>query len=261
MSPRDSRVPNVTDIGLSGKDPAAIMPSGSKYKVDRLPARYEESPREIFDARIAAALSPGGVVLDVGGGRNPCVPPDGRPKDCVYAGLDASVDELQAAPPGSYDEVWPGSVEVFRPELENRFDLVVSWQVLEHVRDMSASVANIRRYLRPGGRFVAQLSGRFAVFAAVNALVPRRPAVWAMEKLLDRAPGSVFPAFYNRCWKSALVRVGDDWELFDVSPIFCSAIYFNFSKGLQRAYLAYEDWIASHGKDNLAPHYLITGVR
>ncbi len=237
------------------------MPGGSKYKVDQLPVRYQVSPRSRFDERIAASLAPGGLVLDVGGGRNPCVSSAQRPVGCIYAGLDISSAELAAAPPGSYDEMWVGRVEEYRPELEGRFDLVVSWQVLEHVRNMAESLANIRRYLRPGGTFIAQLSGRFSVFAALNALIPQRPAIWVMERLLDRPPDSVFPAYYNRCWQSALLRLGGSWASFEVVPIHCSAIYFNFSKRLQRAYLAYEDWIAAHELHNLAGHYLIVGVR
>lgn len=261
MPSRRRKAPTAAYMGDSGHAPAATRAGGSPYKVKQLPARYEESPRDTFDARIAEALRPGVAVLDVGGGRNPCVSLGKRPQRCLYVGLDASIDELQAAPPESYGEILAGNVEVYRPELENRFDLIVSWQVLEHVRSMSASLANIRRYLRPGGTFVAQLSGRFAVYAALNAVVPRRSGMWAMKKLLHRNPETVFPAYYDRCWHSALVRLGTDWESFDVKPIYCSAIYFNFSKSLQRAYLMYENWTASHRLDNLAPHYLIVGDR
>ena len=261
MFSRRRKAPIAAYMGDRGHAPVATTAAGSLYRVKRLPPRYEDSPRDTFDARIAEALKPGGAVLDIGGGRNPCVSPSKRPQLCLYVGLDASLDELQAAPSESYDEIFAGNVEVYRPELENRFDVVVSWQVLEHVRSMSASLANIRRYLRPGGTFVAQLSGRFAVYAALNAVVPRRSGVWAMKKLLHRNPETVFPAYYDQCWHSALVRLGTDWESFDVQSVYCSAIYFNFSKSLQRAYLMYENWTASHRLDNLAPHYLIVGVR
>ncbi len=231
------------------------------YRVRELPARYHEPWRGAFDQRFVGALVPGVRILDMGAGRSPCIEPRDRPPQANYVGLDLSAEELDAAPPGSYDEAWCGAIEDHRVELDGRFDLVISWQVLEHVRSLPDSLANIRRYLRPGGLFVAQLSGRFSVTSVLNALIPRRPAVWAMEKLLGRHPETVFPAPYDHCWHSALVRLGEGWGSFDVRPRYCNAIYFNFSRPLQQGYLAFENALAARHLDNLAPHYLITGVR
>lgn len=231
------------------------------YRVRALPARYHEPWRAVFDQRFAGALVPGVRILDMGAGRSPCIEPGDRPPGSTYVGLDLSAEELDAAPPGSYDETICGAIEDHRAELDNRFGLVISWQVLEHVRSLPDSLANVRRYLRPGGLFVAQLSGRFSVTSALNAMLPRRPAVWAMEKLLNRRPETVFPAPYDSCWYSALVRLGGGWTSFDVTPRYCNAIYFNFSRPLQRAYLAFENVLESRHVENLAPHYLITAVR
>ncbi|MCA1702731.1 MAG: class I SAM-dependent methyltransferase [Actinobacteria bacterium] len=238
------------------------LPSVSElYRVRHLPPRYEEPWRETFDQRFADLLRPGLTILDMGAGRSPCIPPDKRPTGCTYVGIDVSAEELNAAPAGSYDEVVCAAIEEYQPNLQDRFDLVISWQVLEHVRSLPDSLRNIRHYLRPGGLFVGQLSGRFAISSVLNAMIPRRPAVWIMEKLLARSPKTVFPAPYNSCWYSALVRLGDDWTFFTVTPRYCNAIYFNFSSLLQRAYLAYEDYLESRRVSNLAPHYLITAIR
>lgn len=237
------------------------LPDTAMYKVRDLPARYHVPWKGTFQERFAAVLRPGVAILDVGAGRAPCITPADRPATCTYVGIDLSADELAAAPPRSYDEVVCSAIEDHRPELDGRFDLVISWQVLEHVRSLPESMANIRRYLRPGGLFVGQLSGRYSLTSVLNALIPRRPAVWAMEKLLDRPRSTVFPAPYDKCWYGALVRLGDGWTEFDVTPRYCNAIYFNFSRVLQRGYLAFESAIESRGMHSLAPHYLITAVR
>lgn len=242
--------------------PDAEAPSDTdEYKVQPLPARYYQAWRGSFDERFASLLRPGVAILDVGAGHAPCIAPADRPSGCTYAGIDLSAEELQAAPAGSYDEAVCSAIEDHRPELDDRFDLVVSWQVLEHVASLADSLANIRRYLRPGGLFVAQLSGRYAVTSVLNALIPRQPAVWAMEKLLARSPKTVFPAPYDQCWHGALVRLGAGWASFEVTPRYCNAIYFNFSRHLQKAYLTFENVLESRGIANLAPHYLITAVR
>ena len=231
------------------------------YRVRNLPARYHEPWKGTFDQRFAAMLQPGVAILDMGAGRTPCIPPADRPTPCTYVGLDVSAKELECAPTGSYDEAVCAAIEDHQPQLDGRFDLAISWQVLEHVQSLGGSLANIRNYLRPGGLFVGQLSGRFSVTSLLNTALPRRPAVWAMEKVLGRRPETVFPAPYDRCWYSALVRLGDGWSSFDVTPRYCNAIYFNFSRVLQQGYLAFENLLESRGMNNLAPHYLITAVR
>jgi SAM-dependent methyltransferase len=171
------------------------------------------------------------------------------------------MDELESAPPRSYDEIVAGDIVEFRPELRDRFDLVVSWQVLEHVRPLSEALENIRRYLVPGGTFVAQLSGRFSVFALVNRLIPRRVGLWALASLLGRNPHSVFPAYYDQCWHDALVRLTSHWHSVEILPRYAGSGYLAFIPPLQRTYRLYENWLARRNYRNLATHYLISARR
>ncbi|MGH2559517.1 MAG: class I SAM-dependent methyltransferase [Thermomicrobiales bacterium] len=230
--------------------------------IDRptLPDRYHQPWRGPFDSRIEAALHPGIHILDVGAGRNPTIGPPARPPACHYAGLDVSPNELEAAGPGAYNETWVQDAARRVPELEGRFDLIVSWQVLEHVRPLDAVFANLHAYLRPGGRVVAMLSGKFSAFSVINTVVPQPVGIWAMHRLLGRDPASVFPAYYDRCWHGAIARVLTDWSEVEVVPCYVGAVYFSFSGLLQRCYLAYEEWAVRNAHHNLATHYLISAV-
>jgi SAM-dependent methyltransferase len=144
--------------------------------------------------------------------------------------------------------------------LEDRFDLIVSWQVFEHVKPLDAAMDNLRTYLRPNGRLVAQFSGAFSVFGLINRVVPQRLGCWAMEHLLGRPPETVFPAYYHRCWYRALTSMLSSWQSFEIVPRYVGAGYFRFSRVLQRLYLAYEDRVARE-RPNLATHYVIATVR
>lgn len=171
------------------------------------------------------------------------------------------MDELRAAPPGSYDEMIGANVTTFRADLADRFDLVVSWQVLEHVKPLETALENMHGYLVPGGALVAQLSGRFAAFALLNMLIPHRVGVWVIGRLLGRDPQSVFPAHYDQCWYTALVRIMAPWTEADILPRYRGAGYFRFLNVLKNAYLLYEDWTVRRGYRNLATHYLISARR
>jgi SAM-dependent methyltransferase len=226
-----------------------------------LPDRYQEGWREPFEARIASAVHAEVAILDVGSGRRPALPPDQRPPACQYVGLDISAAELERAPAGSYDEVWVSDVSHRLPELTERFDLIVSWQVLEHVKPLDAAMENLRTYLRPNGRLVAQFSGTFSVFGLINRVVPQRLGCWAMQRLLGRPPETVFPAYYHRCWYVALTRMLASWQSFEIVLRYRGAGYFGFSRPLQRIYLAYEDLAVRQGRRNLATHYVIATSR
>ncbi len=216
---------------------------------------------EGFIARATAGLPPAAQILDVGSGRRPILRPDARPPGSTYVGLDISEHELRAAPHGSYDEVVCGDVTEFQPALAQRFDLILSWQVLEHVKPLDEALQCIHSYSRPGGHFVAVASGSYSVFGILNRLVPHRLAIWGMRVLLGRDPETVFPAHYDRCHYSALVRLLAPWKEVQVIPAYRGAPYFSFSKTAQAAYLKYESWAARTHRRNLATHYLIAAVK
>lgn len=227
----------------------------------RLPDRYAEGHREMFDAKARPLLVPGARVLDVGAGRAPTFPPGDRPPGCTYVGLDLLPGELDAAPPGSYDETVASDVTVPVPALVDRFDAVLSWQVLEHVKPLGGALENLRRYLRPGGQLVAQFSGTFGLFGLLSRLVPAKVTPALLEKMFDRPRSTTFPAYYDRCWASALTELGRCWSSFEVIPRHEGAGYFAFSRHVQASYLAYEEWAARNGHANLASYYLVVATR
>ena len=226
-----------------------------------IPPRYDRHPVELFEEAVQANLRPGLDILDVGSGRRPALDPDTRPPGSRYAGLDICASELELAPRGSYSDHVVADVTQPVAALREQFDLIVSWQVLEHVRDTDRALRNLHDYLRPGGRLVAILSGRFSIFGMLNSVVPAGAGVWLMERLLRRPPDSVFPAHYDRCHASALARALRDWSAADVRPIYQGGSYFNFCLPLRSAYFGYENWAERSGRANLATHYLIVSER
>lgn len=225
----------------------------------RLPERYDDDHRMMFDRYARPLLRPGAAVLDVGSGRAPTFVE--RPETCTYAGLDLTAAELAAAPPGSYDETFVSDVTSFLPVLAGRFDAVISWQVLEHVKPMAAALDNLHAYLRPGGRMVVHFSGTLGLFALLSRVVPAGLTPPLLERMFGRPRTTTFPAYYDRCWATALTKIGERWTSFEVIPRHEGAGYFAFSRHVQAAYLAYEEWAHRNGHANLASYYLVVATR
>ncbi|MGH2492021.1 MAG: class I SAM-dependent methyltransferase [Candidatus Limnocylindria bacterium] len=245
-TPRDSSIPYVLREALLG---------------GRLPVRYDSARNADFLARIRRSFTRDLRILDVGSGRQPVLLPGERPENCTYAGLDISATELDAAPSGAYDVRIVSDIATRAPDLDEKFDLIVSFQVLEHVFPLRTAIENIRTYLRPGGKFVAQLSGGFALFALANRVVPRRFTPMLLKLTMGRNPKSVFPARYDGCWYGALEKDFFAWSQVEITPQFTGAPYFAFFRPALVAYLAYEEWALRRRSRNLATHYLIEATR
>jgi SAM-dependent methyltransferase len=201
-------------------------------------------------------------ILDVGSGRIPTLDRNARPRGCRYVGLDISITELEAAGPGAYDEIVVGDIADARLSLPSgRFDLALSWQVLEHVSSLETALNNVRLSLAPGAHLIAQLSGGRSAIALANRVVPSAVAKTAMRRLLGRDPGSVFAAPYDRCTFDDLSALLSNWTQVTITPRFGAAAYFGFLTPAQWLYLKYEDWAVRAGRSNLATHYLIDAVR
>jgi SAM-dependent methyltransferase len=231
-------------------------PRRGRNDVEGLPDRYSVPWRSAFYDHVAGVLVPGASVLDVGSGRSPAVPVDLRPPGCRYVGLDISAAELSSAPRGSFDETVVADLLAAPSELEGEFDLVVSWQVLEHVRTLPAAVDAIHAFLRPGGRLAALLSGRWALFAVANRLIPGRLGVRLMRAALERDPATVFPAYYDGATMSGLRVALRDWTCAEIVPRYRGAGYLGAVPRLQALYLPYEGW-ARKSHPDLATHYLV----
>jgi SAM-dependent methyltransferase len=111
-----------------------------------------------------------------------------------YAHLRAGIDELLSAnglPPGAILRE-PGEI---LPFADGSFDVVVSFQVLEHVADPVRCLAEAVRVLRPGGRLFMDMPNHFSWTEGHYGLV--WPPLLAMSKplaalyvrLLGRNPG------------------------------------------------------------------------
>jgi SAM-dependent methyltransferase len=197
----------------------------------------------------------------VGAGRAPTIATPDRPTGTRYVGLDLTAQELALAPPGSYDDTVAADVTSFQAPLEAAFDVVVCFQVLEHVRPLAQAFENMRRYLRPGGALIAQFSGTFSLFGLANRVVPQ----WGVQKLVDRIlPGHsyvTFPAYYDRCWHTAIEHILEPWSEAQVVPYYAGLGYFNSRAVLRAGYLAWEEWTMAHRWNNLAPYYVVDAIR
>lgn len=227
-----------------------------------LPARYQAQWDAPFRSAIEARLAPGIAILDVGSGRNPTIPAGERPEGTRYVGLDLSKDELDAAAPESYDETVASDAGTLQDDLVRQFDLIVSWQVFEHVEDLGAAMVCMRSYLRDGGAIVALFSGSRSAFALINRVLPFHIGAPIVTRVMGRSSSNpVFPAYYDRCTASALQHMLESWSTVRVVPYFRGAEYFRFSSVATRAYLAYENRAAARNSADLATHYLLIAER
>lgn len=234
-------------------EPAHELPD---VQAGYLPARYGEPMQATFLDRVTPLLRSGVKVLDIGAGRAPTIAVEDRPDGCVYVGTDIDGTELEAAPPGAYDETLVADVTRPFPGAHD-FDLVLSWQVLEHVRPLDQALANLHAVLRPGGTLVAHFSGGRAFFAAAARVVPHRVRSVAMSRLLGSAAEEKFPTQFDRCHASAIEAMTAGWSSVELVPFYRGAAYLSFARPLQRGYLLYEDAVARHDWQGLATHYLL----
>jgi SAM-dependent methyltransferase len=225
-----------------------------------LPPRYGYAMQDVFLAHARPLLQPDVAILDVGAGRSPSIAPAQRPPGCRYVGLDISERELRSAAPGAYDGTITHDITRALAPGE-RFDLVLSWQVLEHVKPVERALETLREALRPGGTMLAQLSGAFSAFALLARVVPHPVRVRAMARYLAHAEEEKFPTHYDHCWATALERMCASWSSVRLLAFYRGAAYFGMSRSLQRLYLGYESAVARREVRNLATHYLVIARR
>jgi len=156
-------------------------------RLERLNERYRthhagEKQEFVFggDARgalfAAAVGGPGRRVLDVGCRTGKLTQYYAGGNDVT--GVDVDRDALARAHERLGIETLWADVEEGLPFDDAWFDVVVAGEVLEHLADPAAAVANVRRVLRPGGRFVGSVPNAFRLKSRLAYARGRYPADW-----------------------------------------------------------------------------------
>jgi SAM-dependent methyltransferase len=89
-------------------------------------------------------------------------------------GVDVDRDALAEAEKLGIETHW-ADLEERLPFGDESFDVVVAGELLEHLRDPFALVAEARRVLRPGGTFVASVPNAYRLKNRLRFLLGRKP--------------------------------------------------------------------------------------
>ncbi|HEY5057714.1 MAG TPA: class I SAM-dependent methyltransferase [Gaiellaceae bacterium] len=152
-------------------------------RLDRLDARYRAHHGHrgefVFGADERAGLiaflvgGPGLRVLDLGCRTGALTQHYTAGNEVVGVDVDHGALE-QAVERLGIETVW-ADVEEGLPFPDDSFDVVVAGELLEHLADPAAAVANVRRVLKPGGRFVGSVPNAFRLKSRLRYAVGRHP--------------------------------------------------------------------------------------
>lgn len=144
-------------------------------------------------------------VCEIGGGRDPMFDaPGAAAKGVNLIVNDIDAGELALTPPGLETvrfDVAGDLREVEAPE--NRFDMMISRMVFEHIDGVPQAWRNVQRMLKPGGIGLAFFPTLYAWPFLVNHLIPEKASRALVHALYpNRADGGSdpkFPALYDHC--------------------------------------------------------------
>ncbi len=104
--------------------------------------------------------------------------------DAHIVGLDTSSDAL--ALNTTVDEKLVGDLQSY-PLPENEFDVVLCWDVLEHLPRPDRAFANMARALRPGGEMIIGLPNLMSPKGLLTKFTPHRFHVWVYRRLFHKS--------------------------------------------------------------------------
>ncbi len=227
-----------------------------------LPARFTIDGNTDFFRILEPMLTPGSVVWDIGGGKHPVVQPSiKKEKKLLVVGLDISAEELDAAPPGAYDEAVVADIGNYRGRGDA--DLVVCQALLEHVQNTAAAFAGISSILKTGGIAILFTPCRNAAYARLNLVLPQRLKQQLLFAIYQEARGQQgFLAHYDRCTPSHFRRLAADSGLqVNDQHLYYHSNYFNYAFPIHLLWRLWVLLFAALAPDSAAETFIMTLVK
>jgi ubiquinone/menaquinone biosynthesis C-methylase UbiE len=220
--------------------------------------RFERAVRDAL-----GEVPDGGTFVDLGGGRS-CVYASAVPRDrgVRLVAVDISAEEL--AHNADADVTMVADVARALPFSDGEVDLLVSRVVLEHVDGVPAAIANIHRVLKPGGRTIHFVPGRYATFALAARLLPFKPLLRLLHFAIPGSVGVVeFDVYYDQTDPVALERLFRAAGFREVTVTWTSA-QADYFKSFLPAYVlvaAYQTVVRALGLRRLAAYVMVDARR
>ena len=205
----------------------------------------------------------GSTVLDIGVGKSWFFPATIKQESNLYlVGLD--IDDSEMKENSVLDKKTSGDACSSLHLEDNSVDLIMTRAAVEHFHDTVGCIRNCYRALRPGGKIIATFANRYAPFAILNRLLPRRLSSFLLKYLVAGSEGQLgFKAYYDRCsfsaFKTELLRSG-----FDVDDAYCSYFsseYFKFFFPIYVLSLCWDYARYLARVPNLASHYCFVAIK
>lgn len=186
--------------------------------------------RDAYHGEIERRLAPGITVLDVGCGKGRLNPfPWDRHAEIRVIGIDPDPEAKSNPLVHEFHQMVAGRPW---PVPDGTIDLVVCRYVAEHVEKPDDFLADVRRVLKPGGRFVFLTPSRHHPVMWVSSHLPHRLHQRILARTKKSAVNDVFPTFYRmnakRDLRALARRHGFEIELL-VQRDFQPSDYFDFS--------------------------------
>jgi SAM-dependent methyltransferase len=168
-----------------------------------------------FFTQIASILSQTDVVLDFGAGRGEHIVDDAnkfRRDLCNLKGRCAhlegcDVDDVILQNP-SLDHAEVTTPNVALPYPDDRFDIVISRYVFEHIDNPDHIARELLRVVKPGGLIAAVTPNKYGYIAIGASLLPNRMHVKVLKSIQPgRKAEDVFPTRYRMNTATAIRRL------------------------------------------------------
>ncbi len=193
---------------------------------------------ELYREAILRHARPDSSALDLGAGRgaNPATAIRDRVGEVFGVDVDEAVLENR-----DVDEARVIGEDGRIPYEDERFDLIVSSYVLEHVEDPVLFFAEVARVLRPGGAFVARTPNHLHYVPLIARMTPQSFHVYINARR-GREEQDTFPTCYRANSPGAIHRLahGAGLEVVDVARHEGRPEYLRFNALTYLVGLAYE---------------------